>query len=202
MSSRPPEYFERLYAGNPDPWGFETSDYEREKYDATIAVLGGRHFASALEIGCSIGVLTARLAAICDRLLAVDVVESVLTRARTRCAGLPNVHFENRRLPEDWPEAEQKFDLIVISEVLYFLNPADIRRLAEFCSASLAPGGYALLVNYTEAIDEPCSGDEAANIFCSAASGSTPIRQIIRRKYRIDLLEANSTMPLPARNAL
>jgi 2-polyprenyl-3-methyl-5-hydroxy-6-metoxy-1,4-benzoquinol methylase len=145
---------------------------------------------SALEIGCSIGVLTARLAAHCDRLLAVDVVESALGHARARCAKLTNVHFENRRIPQDWPEQKQKFDLILVSEVLYFLNSADIRHLAELSASSLAPGGYALLVNYTETIDEPCGGNEAANIFCSAAHALTRTRQIIRQKYRLDLLHA------------
>jgi 2-polyprenyl-3-methyl-5-hydroxy-6-metoxy-1,4-benzoquinol methylase len=193
MSSRPPSYFERIYARNPDPWAFETSDYEREKYDATIAALGGRRFVSVLEIGCSIGVFSLRLAAHCERLLAVDVAESALARARSRCALLANVRFENRRLPQDWPA--QKFDLIVISEVLYFLNPADIRRLAKRATASLSPGGHVLLVNYTETIEEPCSGNEAAEIFAAAAVPLTRIRQVIRPKYRIDLLEANIKAP-------
>jgi 2-polyprenyl-3-methyl-5-hydroxy-6-metoxy-1,4-benzoquinol methylase len=185
-TSRPPKYFENLYAGNPDPWDFETSLYEREKYDATIAAIGGRHFATALEIGCSIGVLTFRLAALCGHLLAVDVVDSALARAKTRCASLVNVQFENRRLPQDWPR-DQKFDLIVLSEMLYFLNPPDLRALAKLAAASLAPGGHALLVNYTEPINEPCSGNEAAEIFI-AASGLTPAWQITRQKYRIDRL--------------
>jgi predicted TPR repeat methyltransferase len=188
-ASRGPDYFERIYAGDPDPWDFETSAYENEKYDATIAMLGGRRFQNAMEIGCSIGVLTFRLAAHCERLMAVDVVESALARARTRCAGLPGVHFENRCLPQDWP-AEEKFDLIVLSEVLYFLSPPDISRLAALAAGSLAPGGYALLVNYTEAIDEPCGGDEAAEIFI-AASQFAQKRQVIRPKYRIDLLACN-----------
>jgi len=190
-ASRPPAYFERLYAGNPDPWDFETSRYEHEKYEATIAALGGRRFCSALEIGCSIGVFSLRLAAHCDQLLAVDVVESALAQARARCASLGHVRFENRNLPQDWPEQRQNYDLIVISEVLYFLNPADIRRLAECCAASLVPGGYALLVNYTEAIDEPCGGSEAADCFFSATNRLTRARQLIRPRYRIDLLKAN-----------
>ena len=62
--------FEGMYADRPDPWGFETSAYEQAKYDATIAALGPAATPRALEIGCSIGVLSERLAARCDALLA------------------------------------------------------------------------------------------------------------------------------------
>ena len=34
-----PGYFERLYARDPDPWRFATSEYERDKYAATLAAL-------------------------------------------------------------------------------------------------------------------------------------------------------------------
>jgi 2-polyprenyl-3-methyl-5-hydroxy-6-metoxy-1,4-benzoquinol methylase len=178
-----PEDFEALYARNPDPWNFASSAYEHEKYDATIAAIGGRRYGNAMEVGCSIGVLTARLAAQCGRLLAVDIADTALASARARCAHLPHVTFENRRMPHDWPQGET-FDLIVLSEVLYFLAAEEIRRLA-----TLARGGHALLVNYTEKIDEPCSGDEAAAIFI-AASEMSVARHIRGEKYRIDLLEA------------
>ena len=64
-------HFEALYAADPDPWDFETSAYEQAKYDATIAALPPGPISTALEVGCSIGVLTERLARPCDRLLAV-----------------------------------------------------------------------------------------------------------------------------------
>jgi predicted TPR repeat methyltransferase len=189
MDSRDPAYFEALYSKNSDPWNFESSPYERQKYQATIGILGERHFASALEVGCSIGVLTQLLAPICARLLAVDVVESALARARTRCASLTNIRFENRRMPRDWP-AEEIFDLVVLSEVLYFLAPPDIERVAELACGSLAPGGCILLVNYTENIEEPCSGLEAAEIFSAVCAGKLNATAEIRdEKYRIDLLE-------------
>jgi cyclopropane fatty-acyl-phospholipid synthase-like methyltransferase len=185
-ASRDQAYFEALYTGNPDPWDFETSAYEAQKYDSTMAALGGRRFGNGLEIGCSIGVLTARLAAICDRLLAADIVEAALTRAQSRCAGLEHVRFENRLMPRDWPDS--CFDLIVLSEILYFLSPEDIRLLAARAACSLAADGIVLLVNYTEAIDEPCNGNDAAEIFI-AASGLTRTDHVVRPKYRIDRLQ-------------
>ena len=110
-------FFDDLYARDADPWDFETSGYEAAKYEQTIAALEGRHFSTALEVGCSIGVLTERLAEHCDDLLAIDVAESALARARER---VPQVRFERREIPEQFPPGA--FDLTVCSEVLYYLD--------------------------------------------------------------------------------
>jgi len=184
--SRPAAYFDALYAANPDPWNFAASAYEREKYDATIAILSGARFDMALEAGCSIGVLTGRLAALCATLLAIDISAPALAQARRRNAHLPHVAFEQRALPADWP-AGRKFDLLVFSEILYFLTPSDVRRTAALARAACRPSARILLVNHTAPIDEPCDGDTAAELFIAACG----LRHLQRRRapgYRIDLL--------------
>ena len=118
--SRRADHFERLYQDNPDPWNFETSAYEHQKYEATLSALGTRRFEMALEVGCSIGILTRRLASRCDRLLGVDFVPAAVAMARSRCAPLPGVSIEQMQIPQQWPEG--KFDLILFTEVLYFLE--------------------------------------------------------------------------------
>src|SRR3954451_21856832 len=90
-------HFDALYARDPDPLNFETSAYEAAKYEATIAALEGRHFATGLEIGCAIGVLTEHLAPHVDDLLGIDVAEAALVKARERN---PHVRFERREIPE------------------------------------------------------------------------------------------------------
>ena len=126
-ASRSADHFARIYDASQDPWGFGSSPYEQGKYDRTIENLGGRRFAAGLEIGCSIGVLTRRLAAHCDTLLGLDLVEQPLQAARARCADLPGVRFQQMQVPGQWPDG--RFDLMVFSEVLYFLTPADIEAL-------------------------------------------------------------------------
>ena len=186
--SRDADYFDRLYAANPDPWNFNGSDYERRKYDATIAALQGRRFTAGFEVGCSIGVLTARLAAQCGHLLAIDVASAALAQAEQRCAALRNVRFECRRVPEEWPDG--RFDLIVLSEVLYFFTPADIAGLAAQACAAIAPGGIVLLVNYTGETPEPCTGVAAAARFIAAAPDLSPAARQQGEQFQIDVLRA------------
>src|SRR5215213_358552 len=114
--SLPPGYFEAIYARDPDPWRFADSDYERAKYDATLAALARPCYGRALEVGCSIGVLTRDLAPRCAALLAVDAAAAPLEAARARCAGLPQVEFARMLVLRDWPEAAPPFDLILLSE--------------------------------------------------------------------------------------
>jgi 2-polyprenyl-3-methyl-5-hydroxy-6-metoxy-1,4-benzoquinol methylase len=193
IPSRDAAYFAALYGANPDPWNFSGSFYERQKYQATIAALQGMHFNRAFEIGCSIGVLTQLLAPQCDFLLAADIVETALADARRRCAALPQVNFANLRVPEQWA-AGPAFDLILCSEILYFLSPSDIVQVAHQILASLTPSGTVLLVNYTEPIDEPCGGDQAADIFIAAVSETLlPAYQQREAKYRIDRLQVRAT---------
>lgn len=187
--SLPVSYFDALYERSPDPWSFETSDYERAKYAATLAALPRPRYARALEVGCSIGVLTERLAARCDALLALEPAARALERARARCRDLPHVAFRQARVPEGWPDG--RFDLILLSEVVYYLAPDDVARLAARARDAILPGGHVELVHWTRTTDYPLSGDAAAEMFIAAA---TPHLEIVAQQrtgdYRLDLLAA------------
>ena len=149
-----PAFFDDLYAANPDPWDFESSAYEAAKYDATIAALEGGRFATALEIGCSIGVLTDRLSRHCDALLAIDVAEAALERAKAR---VPDVAFERREVPEEFPDGS--YDLIVVSEVLYYLDEPAFRATLDAIERTL--DGTLLAVHWRPPAERyPLTGDE------------------------------------------
>ncbi|HQT79869.1 MAG: hypothetical protein B7Z80_04350 [Rhodospirillales bacterium 20-64-7] len=183
--SRPADHFRRLYEATDDPWGFTTSPYEQAKYRHTVDALAGRRFAAGLEVGCSIGVLTRLLAEQCDTLLGVDIVEDPLPAARARCADQPWVRFQRMRVPLEWPQG--RFDLIVLSEVLYFLASADIDLCARQALASLLPNAVIVLVNWLGQSDDPTTGHEAAERFI-AASGLPVLHQAQTSGYRLDLL--------------
>jgi SAM-dependent methyltransferase len=189
--SRPSKHFERLYRADPDPWSFANSPYEQQKYEATLAVLGTRHFQSALEVGCSIGILTSRLASRCDQLVGLDFAPSAVKASRARCAPYPGVRIEQMQVPREWPDGF--FDLILFSEVLYFLDESDLLDTCAHALRSLLPGGLVLLVNYTEETDDPLSGDTAASFFIKAAAPTLqPIYQTREPHYRLDLLAFHS----------
>ncbi|MGY2047741.1 class I SAM-dependent DNA methyltransferase [Methylobacterium sp. JK268] len=190
-TSLPPAYFDARYAADPDPWDFATSGYERAKYAATLAALPRARYGAALEIGCSIGVLTRDLAGRCDALLALDVAEGALDQARARCRDCPQVRFAWAQVPGTWPEG--RFDLILLSEVVYYLDAGDVGRLADRVRDALAPGGDVLLVHWTGETDYPLGGDAAAELFIrSAASFLKVTRQDRSEAYRLDLLAARA----------
>jgi predicted TPR repeat methyltransferase len=166
--SLPPSFFDAIYAEAPDPWSFATSQYEREKYAVTLSELPRERYRSAFEIGCSVGVLTERLAARCDALLAVDVAERALHQARERCAHLPHVRCELLRVPAAFPD--QQFDLILVSEVGYYWSHQDLRRARDLIVEHLEPGGHLLLVHFTNEVEEyPISGDAVHEAFFERA---------------------------------
>ncbi len=180
-----PGYFQQLYARDPDPWRFATSDYERDKYAATIAALPPGRFTRCFEVGCSIGVLTQALAARCDAVLAVDVAEAPLEQGRARCADQPGVRFEAMAVPDTWPPG--RFDLVLFSEVLYYLGLAGIDDAARRTVESLLPGGTVVLVDWRGNTDGACTGEEAAERFI-AASGLDVVATTRAEMYRLDVL--------------
>ena len=185
--SRSAAHFERIYRSNPDPWSFNSSPYEQAKYQRTLAVLEEHRFTSALEVGCSIGILTRLLAPRCDSLLGIDLVEEPLRAARLRCAGQPQVRFERMQVPEQWPD--QTFDLILFSEVLYFLTHHDIARCAQHVAATCQSETVVVLVNWLGQTDDPTSGDDAAERFIAATTGVLATRRQERHDgYRLDVL--------------
>lgn len=181
-------YFDALYAADPDPWQFESSGYEDAKYASTLAALGRPWYARGLEVGCSIGVLTARLGARCGALLGIDVADAALGRAAARCASQPHIGFQRSQLPETPPPG--RFDLLVFSEVLYYFDPPRLARLAEATRAMAADEAEIMLVHWLGPTpDYPLTGEEAAEGFIGRVGGFARVTQQARTpEYRLDRL--------------
>ena len=186
------DYFDRLYghASDGDPWNFARSAYEAAKYTATLARLPRERYAVALEVGCSIGVFTRRLAARVDDLLAIDIAPAALDQARSRCADLPHCRFARASPLDSVPGGP--FDLIIVAEVAYYWTPADFTQVWRALTGKLVPGGQILLVHWRGPVpDYPQSGDQVHRLAHDLA-GSLGLEhrgEWVDDQYRTDLWE-------------
>jgi SAM-dependent methyltransferase len=154
-----PNSFRSYYAASDDPWGMAERWYEARKYALSLALLPRERYGTAFEPGCSIGVLTAQLAARCDRLLACDAVPAAVALATARTAGLPGVRIEQRAIPGQWPPSS--FDLIVFSELLYYFGDADLKQVLRLAVGALRPDGQLLAVHWRHpSANDPRTGDD------------------------------------------
>lgn len=141
-------FFEDLWREG-DHWDLETSDYDQARYDRELALLGGRRYRRALEIGSGEGALTRRLAEIADSVLAVEVAETAVERARAR--QLDGVEFRVANIMELEVEEEGPFDLVVFGETIYYLGWLysfyEVGWLAWRLYGATELGGHLLLAN-------------------------------------------------------
>ncbi|MFJ7281504.1 SAM-dependent methyltransferase [Pseudomonas sp. NPDC099000] len=144
-------YFDGLFAGNDDPWSFRQRWYEQRKRAITLAVLPRPHYRAIFEPGCANGELSFDLASRCDRLLCCDTAAAAVTLARTRLGPFDHAEVRHSRLPADWPD--EKFDLIVLSEIGYYLDADDLKRLIEHAAESLTADGQLLACHWRPPID-------------------------------------------------
>jgi cyclopropane fatty-acyl-phospholipid synthase-like methyltransferase len=141
--------FDRRYQDEGDPWAYCTSDYEHAKYEATLHACGPGPFADALELGGSIGVFSAMLAPHCARLTTIDFAPSAVQTARQRLAPYPRAEALLGEIPAAIPDGP--FDLIVASEVLYYLENEALAETINKLEHVLAPGGRMVAVHWRPA---------------------------------------------------
>lgn len=148
----PAAYFETMYEGADDPWRLAERWYEQRKYALTVAALPLPRYRRAFEPACSVGELTRRLADRCEEVLACDRVASAVATARQRTAQWDQVEVRQLTVPEEWPDGT--FDLIVLSEMLYYLDAAGVDRLLDLALGALEPGGTLVTVHWDHAVAE------------------------------------------------
>jgi SAM-dependent methyltransferase len=142
------DYFTGLYLAKDDPWDLATKWHDRRKYAVTVASLPREHYRRCYEPGASIGLLTALLAPRCDEVLAVDSVDSAVEQAREVVRDLENVRVERANLPAELPDAT--FDLIVVGDLLYYFNEADLHATLDGLVQRLEPGGDIVGVHFRD----------------------------------------------------
>lgn len=135
-------HFDELFTKSSDPWGYRTQFAEQRRHQILLAALESERYWSAFEPGCANGTLTELLAARADRVLAWDASAEAVARARSFVGSIPTVEIEHASVPDRWPP--EKFDLIVLSDFLYYLDDSAAREVAKLASESVVPGGLIL----------------------------------------------------------
>ncbi|BFM03469.1 class I SAM-dependent methyltransferase [Psychrobacter alimentarius] len=163
-------YFDALYSDNTDPWHYQTRWYEKRKRDMCLAVLPQNQYDNAIELGCGNGVFSELLARRCQALVSIDGNQQAVALAKQRLANsfhvkviqgviprtlstLSNILLDAYPLADDSPTHQSPFDLIVISEILYYLSPADIDTVITWIQQNLAIGGTLLCCHWRYPID-------------------------------------------------
>jgi 2-polyprenyl-3-methyl-5-hydroxy-6-metoxy-1,4-benzoquinol methylase len=135
-------------------WDFE-SPAEQERHQLVLSAVErhcpGTSGAQVLELGCSDGVFTARLARRCRSVTACDISRVALELAAQRCRQFGNVAFRKLDIARDSMPA--RYDIVFAMDVLEFVHGrahlrAVIRRLAD----AVHPQGF---LAYSECLLSP-----------------------------------------------
>ncbi len=163
-------YFDALYNDNSDPWQYQTRWYEKRKRDICLAILPQSHYNNAIELGCGNGVLSELLAQRCLSLVSIDGNQRAVQLAKARLEEVFHVKviqgvipndlitlktsiMDDYHLSDDTSTNKPLFDLIVISEILYYLSPNDIDMVIAWTQQNLAMGGTLLCCHWRYAIE-------------------------------------------------
>lgn len=201
MTARLPDsYFERMYTGADDPWQLSTRWYEERKYAITLALLPGRRYRHAFEPGCSVGTLTDRLAQRCDRITAVDVADAALRTAdaRLRESGRRDgVTLSRGSVDEPWPDGP--FDLLVLSEIAYYLSADTLAEVLRRECPRLLPGATVIAAHWRHPVsDYPLTGD-AAHAVIADTPGLTPLGRYCDDDVVIEVFDTGDGRSVAAR---
>lgn len=178
-----PAYFEELYRTDPDPWGLDAAPYEHRKRALTLASLPSPRYRRVFEPACARGRITELLVDRCREVVAMDPVQSALDVLDGR--RLAHVTTVRGAVPHDWPEGS--FDLVVLSELLYFLTPEERAACARRTVESLRPGGHVLAVHWRHDFAEAASRPEDAHLDLHATDLRTLVSHL-EDDFRLDVL--------------
>jgi SAM-dependent methyltransferase len=179
------QQFDSMFKHSDDPWQFKTRWYEMRKRVLTLAALPSQRFASAYEPGCANGELTSELATRCDRVVATDGAARAVELARDRVATLKNVTVRQAWVPQDWPD--ETFDLIVISELAYYLSRTDLDGLITKARVSLNPNGTLLACHWRPTIEGCAFNGDEVHRRIHAGIGLPRLLEISDADLRIDV---------------
>lgn len=192
-----PSYFDELYEGSPDPWGFSTRAYEARKYALTSASLPRSHYRRAFEPGCSIGVLSRMLSSRVDQLVASDPSPRALEIARRD--GPLNVEFVRQFASKEWAVGE--FDLVVFSELRYYFDSVDLVAFISRAFSCLEPRGHLVAVHWREDLRDYPGTRAEVHDQPKATAGLWPLAHYEDSNFLLDVFGTSAAARLEGADA-
>ncbi|HXO46257.1 MAG TPA: SAM-dependent methyltransferase [Mycobacterium sp.] len=192
-----------MYSQSGDPWELGTRWYEQRKYAITLAMLPKDRYAHAFEPGCSVGVLTALLTQRCGRVTATDVAAAALANAERR------LHDSGRRdqvtllrqsVDEPWPP--DPFDLLVLSEIGYYLPPDALRGVLDRQCPRLAVGASVIAAHWRHPVDDYLMSGDQVNEVVAATTGLHLIGSYRDADVAIDVFDNADDASVAARTGV
>lgn len=157
-----PDFFDTFYDSGVDPFGFDVNPNEQLKFRRTLEVCGEGSFGRVLEIGCAIGSFTELIAPRATDVLAIDVSASAIKQAAQRLSQQSHVRLETRNLPAEFPDG--RFDLVIASDVLYYLPVEDLLICLGQIEAALETGGSLVAAHYVPRVGTLLHGNEVHDL--------------------------------------
>ncbi len=179
-----PTGFEARFRETIDPWNCARSPFEVWKRSALLHACGPGPFGRGLELACAIGETTRVLAPRCLDLLAVDSSPTAVAEAARRTRARANVRVAVALLPEEMPRGP--FDLIVASEIFYYLRERPLRRLLRSIEMSLAPGGRVVVLHHLLPFDDAATLPTRAQALAVGTLGRRlkPVRLVDHGRFQ------------------
>lgn len=148
-------YFDELYREREEPWDYSRLAAEVMRHELvarTVRDLPGPPDRRILDIGCSLGQLTCRLAGLGPEVHALDLSPTAVARARERCARVAGGRSEFRFCAASvtaLPYRPSSFDVLLLCDglVSWRLSEEEQADVLEQMYRITVPGGYAVLTD-------------------------------------------------------
>ena len=150
-------WFEQQYTTTAEPWSYSRRGGELYRHAYTVEQL--RRFcpnpSSLLELGCSRGLMTARLVPFTKELYAADVSLSAVKACKQKCDDLAArhecaMHYYVTTTP-GLPFGEDSFDVVTLCDGMigWYFSEEQKQAALEDTHRVLRRGGYAVFTDYT-----------------------------------------------------
>ena len=180
-----PAFFDAKYHEKSDPWNFSSDAYELARYNEIIASISGRRYNHAFEPGCSIGVLTEKLAEHCGAVTACDFSAPAARQAKARCSSLPWVNVLCASITD---RADGPFDLLILSEIGYYFSLEAWQAISWSLMDQLASGATVIGAHWLGSSAHHCiSGDAVHDVLLNHPGFSVDL-SVRNQAMRLDRL--------------